>query len=483
MVVGEIPESVDLLVVGGGPGGYAAALEAARLGRSVVLIDAEGADGLGGVCVRVGCIPSKALIELANHTHSRAAWAERGAPSLGADQGRPDLGAFQEWKEGVVGGLNAGVRSLLKHAGVDVRSGWFRFTRPDQGSLVSHPDVPPTHLQFTSCIIATGSRPVELVSLPFDGTRVVSSTEVLALTGLPESVAVVGGGYIGVELGTALAKLGSRVSIIEAQDRLLPTMDRVVGATVAKALRSLSVEVITGTTGLRDDGTMLTVEVGEQSHDLQVDLVVVAVGRVPNTDDLGLSALRVSAGDHGLLQVGPDQLVTPRVAAIGDITPGPALAHKATAEGLVAAGVLSRQPRQFDPAVIPAVVFSDPEVALTGLSEAGAREAGYSPRTARFPVSASGRARTMGESQGFVEYLVEDSTGIVLGATIVGPHASELIAEATLAVEMGAHLEDVAGTIHAHPTMSEMHQEAALLALGTPLHVPAGAGSTARSSR
>lgn len=471
MVVGEMPEGVDLLVVGGGPGGYVAALAAAQLGRQVVLVDAAGEDGLGGVCVRVGCIPSKALIELASHTHARAAWHTRGAPA--SEPGPVDLERFQDWKREVVGGLNAGIRGLLGRAGVDVRRGWFRFTRPDQGALVTDPAQPPTHLQFASCIVATGSRPVELPHLPFDGRRIVSSTEVLALTELPASVAVVGGGYIGIELGTALAKLGAAVTVVEAQDRLLPTMESTIGAQIGRQLKAFGVEVLTGARVIGDDGSRLQVDGADGIVDIPVDLVVVAVGRVPNTDDLGIEALGVGTGPDGRFQVGSDLLVTRRVAAIGDVTPGPALAHKASAEGHVAAAVLSGRAEVFDPATICAVVFSDPEVAQTGMTAAEAQEAGYSVQRAMFPVSASGRARTMGEHNGFAEWIVHAETGIVLGSTIVGPHASDLIAEAALAVEMAAHLEDVAGTIHPHPTMSELHHEAALVGLGRPIHIPA----------
>lgn len=471
MVVGEMPEGVDLLVVGGGPGGYVAALAAAQQGRKVVLVDADGEDGLGGICVRVGCIPSKALIELASHVHSRAAWHGRGAPAPVDDP--VDLERFQAWKDEVVGGLNAGVRGLLKRAGVDVRKGWFRFTRPDQGALVGNPDQPPTHLQFTSAIIATGSRPVELSDLPFDGRRIVSSTEALDLVEVPRSVAVVGGGYIGLELGTALAKLGSSVTIIEALDSLLPTMDPTIGTLVSTRLTELGVDVLTNSRVTNDDGTHLHVTGPDGQLDLAVDLVVVAVGRVPNVDDLGLDVLGVAPRPDGRLPVGTDLLLTPRVAAIGDITPGPALAHKASAEGHVAAAVLSGRAERFEPAVIPAVVFSDPEVAQVGMTAADATAAGHTADTARFPIAASGRARTMGESAGFAEYVADATTGIVLGVTVVGPHASELIAEAALAIEMAAHLEDLAGTIHPHPTMSEVHHEAALVALGRPLHVPA----------
>lgn len=471
MVVGEMPEGVDLLVVGGGPGGYVAAIAAAQMGRKVVLVDADGEEGLGGVCVRVGCIPSKALIELASHVHAQAAWHGRGAPTPGSDG--VDLVKFQDWKRDVVGGLNSGVRGLLKRAGVDVRRGWFRFTRPDQGALVVDADRPPTHLQFKSCIIATGSRPVELRHLPFDGKRIVSSTEALELAELPKSVAVVGGGYIGLELGIALAKLGSSVTIVEAQETLLPTMDQNIGNLIAKHIKEFGVEVLTGATVTEDTGTKLLVEGPDGRLELEVDLVVVAVGRIPNTEDLGLDALGVEPGPDGRLQVGTDLLVTPRVAAIGDITPGPALAHKASAEGHVAAAVLSGHLERFDPTTIVAVVFSDPEVAQAGLTAAGAAAAGYTAATASFPISASGRARTMGESTGFAEYVYDEATGIVLGCTVVGPHASELIAEAALAIEMAAHLDDLAGTIHAHPTMGEIHHEAALVALGRPVHIPA----------
>jgi dihydrolipoamide dehydrogenase len=476
MVVGEMPEGVDLLVVGGGPGGYVAAIAAAQLGRKVVLVDADGEDGLGGVCVRVGCIPSKALIELASHTHAQQAWHGRGAPLPGTES--VDLVKFQHWKSDVIGGLNHGVRGLLKRSGVDVRTGWFRFTRPDQGALVTDPDRPPTHLKFTSAIIATGSRPVELPHLPFDGVRIVSSTEALELTELPKSVAVVGGGYIGLELGTALAKLGSAVTIVEAQSGLLPTMDASIGTLIAKHIKTFGVEVLTDSRVTGDDGTTLHVDGADGPVELAVDLVVVAVGRVPNTDDLGLEVLGVTPGPDGRLQVGTDLLVRPRIAAIGDITPGPALAHKASAEGHVAAAVLSGHAELFDPATIAAVVFSDPEVAQAGHTLSGATAAGYAVATATFPISASGRARTMGDSTGFVEYVYADDSGIILGATIVGPHASELIAEAALAIEVAAHLDDVAGTIHAHPTMAEIHHEAALVALGRPVHVPGAKRST-----
>ena len=468
MVVGEMPEGVDLLVVGGGPGGYVAALAAARLGRKVVLVDAAGDDGLGGVCVNVGCIPSKALIELANTSHGLKSWAKRGLDT--SDAPRVDLGDFQRWKTEVIVGLKDGVQQLLSHAGVDIRMGYFRFTRPDQGA-VEYGDAPPTHIRFKSCVLATGSRPAVLPDLVRDGKRVLDSTDVLALDELPPRIAIVGGGYIGVELGTALAKLGSQVIIIEAADTLLPSLGNAVGAPVVHRLAQLGVSVRVNTTVLGDDGASFTVKNGKgEEEKLDVDRIVVSIGRTPNTDDLGLDALGVSVDARGLLTTGPDLLITPRVAAIGDIRPGPALAHKASAEAHVAVDVLSGRPRVFDPAVIPAVVFSDPEVAIAGLTLAEANELKIDAEIASFPVAASGRARTLNENAGFAQW-VYAGDGTVLGAQIVGPHASELIAEAALAIEMGANLEDIAETIHPHPTMGETFMEAARVGLGTPIHI------------
>jgi len=467
VVVGEMPEGVDMLVVGGGPGGYTAALASARLGRKVVLVDADGSAGLGGVCVNVGCIPSKALIELATSVHDRAEWATRGLPQPGT---QIDMVAFQAWKSAIVSKLNGGVRNLLKTAGVEIHTGYFRFSRPDQG-VVERSDGPPRHLQFESCILATGSRPVQLAILPRDGTRILDSTDVLALTALPRSAAVIGGGYIGVELGTALAKLGVEVSIIEAEPSLLPGIGSQAGDLVAKRLRALDASVLTSTTVTGDDGHRLTLETNTGTEHLDVEIVVVAVGRLPNTDDVGLDTVGITTGARGLLSVGPDRLVTKRIAAIGDITDGPALAHKASAEAHVAAEALSGHRAEFNPLTIAAVVFSDPEVATTGLTIDDAIAAGYTADTAAFPVAASGRAQTLADDLGATHWTFDKESGVVLGAQIIGPHATELISEASIAVEMGANLEDIASTIHPHPTMSETLSEAALVGLGRPIHV------------
>ena len=462
-----MPSSVDLLVIGGGPGGYVAAIAAAQLGRSVVLVDSNGEAGLGGVCVNVGCIPSKALIELAHATHGVANWSQRGMKV--SAQPSVDMKDFQTWKTEVVSGLNGGVRQLLKTAGVEVRQVFFRFTRKDQGVL-EFGEAPPTHIQFNNAIIATGSRPTMIKELPHDGNRILDSSDVLALDTLPKAIAIVGAGYIGVELGTALAQLGSKVFMIEAGERILPALPAALVAPVARRLTEIGVEVRTKTTVVSDDGSALTVTTDGVTAQIEVDYVVVAIGRIPNTDDLGLEVLGVKPNARGILEVGADLLVTPKIAAIGDITPGPALAHKASAEAHIAAEVLSGHAARFDPTAIPAVIFSDPEIAMTGLTLEEASAAGYSAQVAMFPMAASGRAFTLGDKAGFTQ-LVHTTDGVVLGAQIVGPRASEYIAEVTLAIEMGASLQDLADTIHPHPSMSETLHEAARVGLGFPIHV------------
>jgi dihydrolipoamide dehydrogenase len=293
---------------------------------------------------------------------------------------------------------------------------------------------------------------------------------VLNLDTLPERIAVVGGGYIGVELGTALAKLGSHVTMIEAAERILAAMPNNIVAPVAKRLGELGVDVRTETTVVGDTGTQLIVKTAIAQQALDVDLVVVCVGRTPNTDDLGLEVLGVQPNARGLLDVGSDLLLTPNIAAIGDIIPGPALAHKASAEAHVAAEVLSGHAATFNPLAIPAVVFSDPEIATTGLTQAEATAQGLEVSTAMFPMAASGRARTMNESAG-VAQIVHTADGVIVGAQLVGPHVSEFIGEMTLAIEMGGNLQDLAGTIHPHPTVSETVVEAARVGLGFPIHV------------
>jgi dihydrolipoamide dehydrogenase len=467
MVVGEFADFTELLVVGGGPGGYAAAIRAAQLGRQVTLVEREGPAGLGGVCLQVGCIPSKALIELADAAHRTTELRHSG---LSVERVEVSLERFQAWRGELCAGLARGVGDLLAHGDVRVVHGEARFNRPDRVA-VHTPDDRVIFFEFDHAIVATGSRPIELPDLPFDGERVLDSTGALALTTVPDSVAVVGAGYIGLELGTALAKLGARVTVVEALDRILPTVEESLTGPVLRRLHALGVDVRLRTTAQRLEDDALVVCGPDGADRVPAARVIVAVGRVPNADQIGLAAAGVDVGADGLIEVGEDMRATERIAAVGDVVAGPALAHKATAEAAVAAEALSGRPAAFDVRAIPIVIFTDPEIGSVGFGEGEAREAGLEPVVATFPLAASGRAGTLGTRDGFTRIVADATTDRVVGVHVVGPHASELVAGGALAIELMAAPGDVAGTIHPHPTLSEGLREAAELLLGHPLHV------------
>jgi dihydrolipoamide dehydrogenase len=434
VVAGEIPRPVDVLVIGGGPGGYTAAARAAELGREVVLVERNA---LGGVCLNVGCIPSKALITVA-HDLARS----RRAGLVGDTV--VDLPAAQAWKQKVVERQVGGVAQLL--AKVEVVEGTARFVDRRRVAVEDAEHV--SHFRFEHAIVATGSRPLELPMLPFDGERVLDSTDALALTELPARLAVVGGGYIGLELGTAFAKLGSDVVVIEALDHLLNGFDPELVAVVQRRLAELGVRVALSTPAAPDL---------DEVRD--ADRVLVAVGRRPNTDDLQLEDAGLALRADGLLDV-DEQMRTsnPAILAIGDVVPGPALAHKAAAEGRVAAEVIAGLPSAFDQ-VVPLIAFTDPELASVGATEAEVPDAVVG--RARFAVS--GRALTLDDADGLVKVVV-DSAGTIVGVHIAGPSASDLIGEGVLAVEMAAHVDDVTRSIHPHPTLAEALADAAFAA-------------------
>jgi dihydrolipoamide dehydrogenase len=503
MVVGEVATGVDLLVIGGGPGGYSAALRAAATGRTVTLVER---DRLGGVCLNIGCIPSKALIHVADTV---ALPDETG--TIGVDlQASVDLDRAQAWIGDVVGRLTGGVEQLLRDAGVTVATGTARFATARRVAVTRGDDA--NFYEFKSVVLATGSRTVELPGLPFDGERIIDSTAALALRRVPSRLTVVGGGYIGVELGGAFAKLGADVTIVELADQLLPGMPLGLARTLERALRARGVTIRLGAKVLERDGDDLIVEGPSGEARLPIGtapnhraeappvapgapigpgappvaprprgdgVVVVAVGRRPNTDSLGLTQAGVRLDSEGRIMVAPDRRAAADVYAIGDITPGPALAHKATAEAEVAVTAAGGRRAAFDPATIPAVVFSDPQVATVGLTAEQAAEAGAEATTFRFPLSASGRALALARPEGYVEVVAEQGGG-ASGGTVVGVHmVAELAAEAALAIEMGATAEDLALTIAPHPTLSEALAEAAMGALGRPRHVrrrPGGQG-------
>ena len=468
MVIGQIATSTDFLVAGGGPGGYVAALRAAQLGRNVTLVDRDGLNGVGGVCLRTGCIPSKGLIEAADLAYRSA--TDGPAYGLETKYGGIDMAAFQAWKSELVGGLTDGVRGLLDKAGVSVVKGNLSLSRPDE-AVVLGPDGQANFLKFKDLVLATGSRPVDLPGFKINGDDILDSTGALCLEKLPKAVAIIGGGYIGLEIGIALAKLGSTVTIIEALAGVLPSMDRRITNLVEKRLRELGVVLLAKCKALAFEQGELTINTTDGNKQISVDKVIVAIGRKPNTDDLGLDLAGISPDDHGLLPVAADRRITGHIAAIGDITPGPALAHKASAEATIAAEALCGNKVTFQPAAIPTVVFSDPEVASAGLSKTEAKAEGIETITANFPLNASGRARTLNTATGFLQIVAAAESQLVLGVHIVGPHASELIGEGVLAIEIGATLEDLALSIHPHPTLSEQYLEAAHVGIGQPIHL------------
>jgi dihydrolipoamide dehydrogenase len=468
--MGELPREVDVVVLGGGPGGYAAAFRAADLGLDTVLVESRGA--LGGECLHVGCIPSKALLGIAALIHDAAAARDAGVVFGPA---AVEAGKLRAWTQRAIDRLAQGLGALAKTRGVDVVTGHGRF-EPDGSIRVAREDAPPATLEFKHAIVATGSRPATVPGIE-PGPRVWDSTGALALSATPARLLVVGGGYIGLELGSVYAALGSEVTVVELLDGLLPGVDRDLVAPLARRLGKRFKQILLGTklTAVRVEKDAVTVELagdGAPPH-LEVDHVLVAVGRRPTTDDLGLEHTRAQRDTRGFIVVDAQRRTAdPRVFAIGDAAGEPMLAHKAIAEGRVAAEAAAGHPAAFEPRAVPAVVFTDPEIAWCGLMEAEARARGADVRAVKVPWSASGRAVAMGRTDGLTKLVFEKASGRLLGVGVVGAHAGDLLAEGTLAVEMGAVADDLAGTIHTHPTLSETLGEAAELFLGRPVHLP-----------
>lgn len=467
MVVGEFTTEVDVLVIGAGPGGYVAAIRAAQLGKTVAVV--EKAE-LGGVCLNVGCIPSKAMIHAAHTYEHTQHTADMG---ITMDNVRVDFAKVQEWKSGIVKQLTGGVASLFKGHKIQVIPGEALFVTENEVRVFHGYDV--NRYRFEHCIIATGSRPIELPAFPF-GKRVLSSTEALSLTELPKSLVIIGGGYIGIELGTVFAKFGTKVTILEGSDQILPGFEPDMPRLVERKLKKLGVEIKTKALaqGMEEteNGVIVKAEVKGEQQQIEAEYVLVTVGRRPNTDELGLREIGINLTDRGLVVVDKQGRTNiPNVYAIGDIVAGPALAHKASYEAKVAAEAIAGKPSEVDYKAIPAVVFCDPEIASVGINEREAKEQGLDYIVGRFPFAANGRALSVNAGEGYVKLIADKETKLVLGAQIVGPEASNIIAEVGLAIEMGATLEDIELTIHAHPTLGEVTMEAAELALGHPIHV------------
>jgi dihydrolipoamide dehydrogenase len=456
MVMGDLVIEVDVVVVGGGPGGYSAAFRCAELGLETVVVDAG--KRLGGACLYEGCIPSKALLHAASVIHE----AER-AREFGIDFGEPriSLDPLRKWKtERVVGKLARGLAAVAKGKGVEVIGG--RAVFEDSRSLRVEGDEP-QKVRFKHAIVATGSLASPLPGVTITSERVMDSTAALELPDVPERLLVVGGGYIGLEMGTVYAALGSKVTVVEMTDGLLPGVDRDLVQPLARRVEKLfaAIHLKTRVTGLREVGGRVEAQLEGQGAQ-SFDRVLVAVGRRAQSAELGLESTRVTVGERGFISVDErGRTGDPHIYAVGDVTGEPMLAHRAMRQGKVVGEVIAGRPSAFDNVAVPAVVFTDPEVAWCGLMEPEAQRAGRRVTIARFQWAASGRAATLGRSDGLTKLVADAETGRILGVGIVGPGAGELIAEGALAVETAALAEDVAATIHAHPTLSESLMEAA----------------------
>jgi dihydrolipoamide dehydrogenase len=465
---GSASDAYDVAVIGAGPGGYVAAIRCAQLGLRTVCID-EGR--LGGVCLNVGCIPSKAIISAAkDHKHALAG-AEKG---LTFADPIVDMQAMVKWKQSVVDRLTAGVAGLFKANRVEHIQGRATFTSKDTVEVASGPQK--GTVRARSFIVATGSSTIEIPGFKFDERRILSSTGALEMSEVPKHLVVIGGGVIGLELGCAYHNLGSRLTVIEMMDQLVPGVDVDIAKGLERILKRRKFDVHLGARAKQakpsGNGLKVTFEAKGQEQTVECDYVLVSVGRRPNTKGLGLEKAGVRVDERGFVPTDLQKRTNvPTVYAIGDITHGPMLAHKAMKEGLVAAeAIAGSKGAAADWATVPGVIFTDPEIATAGMTEAAAKAAGHEVKVGTFNVAALGRALAAGESEGFYKLVSDARSDRVLGIHILGPGASDLISEAVLALEMGATVEDVALTMHPHPTLSEGIMEAAEALHGKAIH-------------
>ena len=469
MVMGELEQETEVLVVGSGPGGYAAAFRAADLGLEVSMVDP--APRPGGVCLYKGCIPSKTFLFLSELIHDAAR-----AESMGITFGKPriDLKALREWKSNVIDSMANGLVSLSKRRGVQLLQGRAQF-ESSQSARIHDCDV--SRIKFRHAIIATGSRPIAFPGIEYkSGGRIMSSTGALALADVPQNLLIIGGGYVGLELGTVYAALGSQVSLVELEDKLLAGVDADLVKTLHSRLNSLfkTINLQTKVVSMKasKNGVDVILDGNVKKTEQQFDRVLVAIGRKARSQNIGLENTKVELDEKGFIKVDDRQRTTDeRIYAVGDVVGGMMLAHKASREGKVAAEVIAGKPAAFDIRAIPAVVYTDPQVAWCGLTEEEARQKKIAINVQRFPWKFSGRAATMGAAEGMTKIIVDPETGRILGVGIAGRDTEGLISEGVLAIEMGALAEDMALSIHPHPTLSETEGEAAELYLGSATHM------------
>jgi dihydrolipoamide dehydrogenase len=459
---------VEALVIGAGPGGYVAGIRLGQLKKRAMVVER---DKPGGICLNVGCIPSKALINAAKYYDKLRHGADIG---ILADNLRVDMPKMQSWKGEVVSKLTGGVKVLLKANGCDYRTGSARLLSRNTVEL-TEADGRKLTIQADNIVVATGSRPIEIPGFKFDGNRIVDSTGALDFAAVPERFVVIGGGYIGIEIGTLYAKLGAHVTVVEALPGILTGNDADIVQVVSRKLKKLGVEVMTGAKAKSwseaDGRAKVVVDVEGKEVTLDADKVLVSVGRRPNFEGLGLEELGVKI-ERGFITVDRRMRTNvPGIYAIGDVAGQPMLAHKASREAEVVAEVIAGHKSEFDVRAIPAVIFSDPEVASAGITADEAKQRGRDVKIGKFPFVALGRAIANADTDGFVKVIIDAGSKEVLGIHVVGNGASDVIAEAALAIEMGALADDLSLTIHAHPTLPEAIMEAAKASLGEAIHI------------
>jgi len=468
MVVGDLALELDTVVIGSGPGGYVAAIRAAQTGQKVAIVER---DNIGGVCLNVGCIPSKALINASHRYQEAKNSAKFGVLTEGVEL---DFATTQKWKdEKVVGTLTKGVEMLLKKNKVEILKGEAFFNDSNQLRVIDGDDA--QSYTFKNAIVATGSRPIEIPGFKFGG-RILDSTGALNLPEVPEKLIVIGGGYIGSELAGVYANLGSKVTILEGLPTILNAFEKDMVKLVEDNFKSKDVNIVTNAMAKSaeetDNGVKVTYEVDGKEEVVEADYVLVTVGRRPNTDDLGLESAGVEMDERGLVKVDKQGRTSSKnIFAIGDIVAGPPLAHKASYEAKIAAEAIAGKNVEIDYVAIPAVCFTDPELATVGITEAEAKEQGISVKVSKFPFGANGRALSLDETEGFVRLVTEKESGLILGGQVAGVGASDIIAEIALAVEARMNIEDLSLTIHAHPTLAETIMDASELSLGLPIHI------------
>ncbi|MFP4038689.1 MAG: dihydrolipoyl dehydrogenase [Candidatus Nanohaloarchaea archaeon] len=466
MVVGDIETGTELLVIGGGPGGYSAAIRAGQMGVDVTLVEKED---IGGTCLNRGCIPAKALIHAAEVEEEVEAWREIGIHSENLDT---DLKELQAWKNGVVEKLNKGVKNKLESVGVEIIKGEARFI--DDSTVRVEQEHRTDKLNFDECVVATGSKPIEVPGLEFEKEGVISSRELLNLDEAPEELVVVGGGYIGMEAATKFGSFGSIVKIVEAEEQILPNFDEEVVEELQEASDTYSDEVYTDTKAVEvkeGERPVLVAEKDGEKVEIKGDYILVAVGRETrsNLESVELANTGVEINENGFVETDPQMKASENIFVIGDAARGPLLAHKAYMEGKTVGEVAAGESTGMDSQYIPEVMYTDPEVATVGLSEEEAQESHENVKVGRFPMKYSGRALTTNTPKGYAKVVASENNKI-LGAAFVANRASDMVAEATLALELQAYLKDVTGTVHAHPTFSEAFMEACEDALGKSIH-------------